>query len=732
MMNLKPYVNFCVDTDVRGVTTIELNVPDRPMNVLTPDVMAELEQIVQGLERSLDVRLVVIRSGKESGFLAGADVNVIASIASDEQADALIRAGQELFARIEALPMPKLVVIHGVCLGGGLELALACDYRIARNNSSTQIGLPEIKLGVIPGWGGTQRLPKLVGMSTALSMILKGDLIDARKAAKVGLVDRAIAPEEWDGGIARMIDDLLHHRVKARASRSLPLWQRVLDGTMPGRWLILKNVRKSAAGKFKHYPALAAALRVVKQGFDRRANGYEAERKEFVELLKTPTSRNLLNLFFAREKARQLKTWSTQAIPMVHDEPIRNVGVIGAGAMGAGIGQLAAFRGFHVVLKEVNDVAMEAGRKRIESLVNEVAKRKHMSASAQAELMNRIRLSCDDQSLADVDLVIEAVVEREDIKSQVFRSLDHVVKPAGILASNTSSLSVTRMSAATARPEKVAGLHFFNPVHRMELVEVVRAPETDDATIARLVAFVRALGKTPIVTSDSPGFLVNRVLFPYLGEAVLMVGEGHDIQRIDREIRRFGMPMGPLELLDQVGVDVAHHVSGSLGSVLPETDAVQQIFSTMVADGYLGKKTNRGFYQYSLGKQATASSFSQFPTSPPQSELGDHFREDGLTPIQRRLVYPMLAEAIRCFDEHVVSHAWAIDLGMVLGTGFAPHLGGPLSLVEAITPEMVLVNMKRLQSLHGKRFCPPTYLIDMVEHGEKCFAVPHSPTGVLR
>ncbi len=731
-MNLKTYKNFCVDTDVRGVTTIELDVPDRPMNVLTQEVMDELEQIVSGLERAINVHLVVIRSGKDSGFLAGADVNVIAAIDSDTQANSLIQAGQSLFARIESLPMPKLVVIHGVCLGGGLELALACNYRIARDNSSTQIGLPEIKLGVIPGWGGTQRLPRLVGMSTALSLILQGELVDARKAAKAGLIDLAIAPDEWDVGVTRMIDNLLNQHAIAQAQSRMPLWQRVMDRTQLGRWFIRKNVLRSIASKTKHYPALDSAMRAVELSFDRRANGYEFEREQFVELLKTPTCHNLLNLFFAREKARQLKTWSDQVPPTFHDEPIRKVGVVGAGAMGAGIGQLAAYRGFDVVLKEVNVETMEAGRQRVESLVDELVKRKHMSEAARSELMNRIQLSCEEHPLADVDLVIEAVVEREDVKAQVFQTLDKVVKKSAILASNTSSLSVTRMAESTVRREKVAGLHFFNPVHRMELVEVVRTAESDDASISRLVAFVRALGKTPVVTSDSPGFLVNRVLFPYLGEAVVMVSEGFDIEQIDCEIRRFGMPMGPLELLDQVGIDVAHHVSGSLDKILPGVGTVVQILDTMVDAGHLGKKTGQGFYLYRKGKKGKAAAIAGAQVMPLPVSLVEGFQHDSLTPIQRRLVYPMLAEAIRCLDERVVSQPWAINLGMVLGTGFAPHLGGPLGLVESITPEIVLANIKRLQFYFGERFAPPKHLIEMVERGEKFFAVPHSPTGVLR
>ncbi len=722
---------FDVDTDDRGVTTITLDVPDRPLNVLTQDAMEELDRIVSGLERATDVRVVVIRSGKDSGFLAGADVNVIASIDSDARAEALIEAGQKLFSRIAALPMPTIVCLHGVCLGGGLEMSLACDYRIARNNSSTQIGLPEIKLGVIPGWGGTQRLPKLVGMSTALAMILKGETLDARKALRVGLIDRAIEPDDWNAGVARFVDEVRRGKVK-RTTAGLPLWQRVADSTRLGRFVIARHVRASIASKVEHYPALDSALKAVELGFQSRANGFEFERDEFVELLRTPTCRNLLRLFFSRERARQIKTWSGEVSQSVHDEPIRKVAVIGAGAMGAGIGQLAAYRGFDVVMKEINDEMLAAGRRRIEGLIDAIAKRKRMSDSARAELSSKVTYSCDDASLADVDLVIEAVVERADVKAKVFASLDQVTKPTAILASNTSSLSVTDMSEATHRPGLVAGLHFFNPVHRMELVEVVRTAESDDDCISRLVTFVRALGKTPVVTADTSGFLVNRVLFPYLGEAVLMASEGFAVEHIDREVRRFGMPMGPLELLDQVGIDVAHHVASSLDKILPGVAPVVHSLAAMVEAGSLGKKSGQGFYRYEKGKRGKANQVNVNPVSSLPSALADDFRDDSLTSIQRRLIYPMLTEAIRCLDEHVVDQSWAIDLAMVLGTGFAPHRGGPLSLVEAITPSVVLANLRRLQFFFGERFEPPARLVRMVERGETTFGEPQFRSGVLR
>ncbi len=723
--------SFNVDTDERGVATITLDVPDRPLNVLTQDAMQELEHIVSELEHVRDVRAVVIRSGKDSGFLAGADVNVIASIDSDDRADELIRAGQDLFARIEALSMPTIVCIHGMCLGGGLELSLACDYRIARNNSSTQIGLPEIKLGVIPGWGGTQRLPRKVGMTTALSMILQGELLDARQALKVGLIDRAIDPEKWNAGVDHFVDEVICGHAK-RAKSRLPLWQRVADRTRLGRWFIARQVRAKIASKATNYPALKSALRAVELSYQPHGDGYHFEREEFVGLLRTPTCRNLLRLFFSRERARQIKTWSGNVSQAVHDDPIRRLGVVGAGAMGAGIGQLAAYRGFDVVMKEIDDETMSTGRARVEKLIDDIAQRKGMSALKKSELTHRVTYSCDDHALAEVDLVIEAVVERADVKAKVFESLDRVTKPSAILASNTSSLSVTEMSAATHRPQLVAGLHFFNPVHRMELVEVVRTSATDDASVARLVTFVRALGKTPVVTNDSSGFLVNRVLFPYLGEAIVMVGEGYAVERIDREIRRFGMPMGPLELLDQVGLDVAHHVAGSLHRILPSVAPVVDSLEAMVSRGSLGKKSGEGFYEYPKGRRGKPVSTPMAPVSPLPTPLVDDFRDDSLTPIQRRLVYPMLAESIRCLDEQVVEHPWAIDLAMVLGTGFAPHLGGPLRLVESITPAKVLANMRRLQFFYGERFEPPGRLVQMVDRGELTFDEPHFQPGVVR
>ena len=716
-MNDKTYNNFTVTTDARGVRRVVLDVPDRHMNIFNPSVMTELADIVSDLENSTDVSVVVFESGKESGFLAGADVGLIAEIQTPDQAMRLLDDGQVLFQRIEWLKMPTIVVIHGPCLGGGLEMALSCNHRIARDNPSTKIGLPEIKLGVIPGWGGTQRLPKLVGLMSALPMILQGKHLDAGQALRNGLIDRAISPDSWDEDVERFINDVLCGDARVSSKPRRKLTQRFLDGTKIGRSFVFRSTRKKIAKKIKHYPALEAAVTAIASAYQSGTDGYAVERAEFSKLLSTPTCRSLLSLFFAREKARDLKTWAPNESRAAHETPIQKIGVIGAGAMGAGIGQLASLRGFDVVLKEISEETAQMGRERIAKSLASLAKRKRWSEKKLSEMIEKVQVTCDPEMLADSDLVVEAVVERMEVKKSVFSEMDSLVGSNSILASNTSSLSINEMAADRKRPQHFGGLHFFNPVHRMELVEVVYGADTSATTVARLVAFVRALGKTPVVTKDSPGFLVNRVLFPYLGEAILMVREGFNVEKIDRDCRKFGMPMGPLELLDQVGLDVALHVATSLGDVLSETEPVVESLQEMVDAGMLGKKSGLGFYNYSKGKRGSVN--ERFTSA--SADRVDDYPDDGLTRIQRRLVYPMLAESIRCYEEKVVAEPWAIDLAMVLGTGFAPHLGGPLRVVDSIGAHRVLGNMRLLRSRRGPRFDPPKLLVSMANSGETFF-----------
>lgn len=719
-MNTGPYANFTVTKDDRGVVTAVLDVPNRPMNVFAHDVIEELRTIVSELEQAKDVKVALFRSGKASGFLAGADINGFTEVGTSDEAAALIKGGQDLFTRVEKLPCKTIAAIHGPCLGGGLEFSLSCDHRVAKDDDSTKIGLPEIMLGLIPGWGGTQRLPKQVGLPTGLKMILTGSHLSASKAYKNGLVDRVINADHWDAGINAFVDDVLNNRNLDNPKKRRPLAQRLVDATGLGRSFVFKATEKQIRSNVEQYPALGAALKAVKAGYA-GGDGFSIERNEFVRLIKTPTCHSLLGLFFAREKARTLTTWSPDHADAVANHPIKTVGVVGAGAMGAGIGQLSANRGYDVVMKEIDKAAADEAQRRMTKSIDKLAERKKWSDERRMELLEKIEVTDDDMPLKPCDLVVEAVVERDDVKDVVFKTLDRVVQDSAILASNTSSLSVSRMAKSTERKNQVAGLHFFNPVHRMELVEVVQAEQTDALTIARLVAFVKALGKTPIVTTDSPGFLVNRVLFPYLGEAVLMVTEGFGIEQVDKEIRKFGMPMGPLELLDQVGLDVAHQVAGSLANTMPEVKTVVDQFSGLLEHGYLGKKSGRGFYRYPKGKKTGATILPGIDPDLVPPGLGENYHNDGMTAIQRRLVYPMLSESIKCYDEGVVREAWAIDLAMVLGTGFSPPRGGPLHVVDSIGAETVLANLERLQEKLGDRFAPPQRLANMAKQNETFF-----------
>jgi len=703
---------FRVSTDENDVVTASLNVPDRPMNVLTEDVMQELSRIVQRVAQAKGLRAFVIRSHKESGFLAGADVTAIRDIDCPQHASALVLAGQQLFQRISRLSVPTIAVIHGPCLGGGLELAMACDFRVARDNSSTKLGLPEIKLGLIPGWGGTQRLPRLVGLRQGLRMILQGKLIDARQAFRMGLIHEAIRPETWDQDVSVFVQRVIRGEMSSdqhKRSRGWSDW--FWDQTKLGRHLVMMATRKQTRAQRRHYPAIQAAMKAVAAGFDKGSDGESIELHQFKGLVGSPTSKHLIGLFFAREQARRAETW-TRGIQVRNQDPIRTIGVVGAGAMGGGIAQLAAVRGYHVRVMEVDDAALARGTQQIQFHMSELAHRKRWSGAQLEETMSRIRYATSYDIFRDADLVVEAVVERMEVKRSVFDALASVVRPNTILATNTSSLAVDEVARKLANKNRFAGLHFFNPVHRMELVEVVRGGETDPETVARLVELVRALGKTPIVTADGPGFLVNRVLFPYLGEAIRLVRQGVSTIEIDRAAKRFGMPMGPLELLDQVGLDVALHVARSLKASMGESADVVDFLSVMCEHDHLGKKTGQGFYSYRRGKRATAVAQRSVLRKEDRNESSIGFQnsgyvDDGLSYLQRRLLYPMLTEASQCLEDGIVTEPWMVDLAMVMGTGFAPHTGGPLHLIDSIGSDAVLTNLNCLAVESGARFSAP-------------------------
>lgn len=704
-------INACVTLEhgAKDVLTLWLDSPQRSVNVFDAQMIEGLEQAVSHIVALPNTSLVVVRSRKQDCFFAGADVLAIAAMRNEQAVQTVIQRGQALMQRLADLPMPTLAVIDGICMGGGLEFAMACRYRVATDGSKTKLSQPEIRLGLIPGWGGTQRLPKLVGLRLSLNMILKGSSLSASKALRAGLVDRLLASDESETELKRCISDILDGRFASSPGGTAWLGRLLTDNPL-GRRVVLAMARRAVADQTQHYPALEQAITAVGLAYDRRRDGFSFEREAFTKLLFTPTAQSLLGLFLQRDLARKVDTWVSPAGDLAgdvqtsgaaaHPAPIQHLAVVGAGQMGAAIGALAALQGMRVTFKEIDQPAAQAGAQRVTQLLDKQQARGRLSANDSRQALQLCHFTSRWEDLAECDAAIEAVLEVDSVKRDVFQHLDRCLPPRSLLVSNTSSLSITRMAMVTKRRDKVAGLHFFHPVERMELVEVVRTELTDDAAVAKLLQLVRRLGKTPIVTSDKPGFLVNRVLFQYLGEAVRMVAEGYDIASIDRELKRFGMPMGPLELIDQVGIEIASHVANSLAGDQAEAEVPAAFLADMVQRKWLGKKSGMGFYDWSRGRQPNGKLVvHSTPTEP-----NDKFEEDGLTSISRRLVYPMLNEAVHCLDELVVTEPWMVDLGMVLGTGFAPMHGGPLRLIDAIGAPLVLRNLAALEQKYGKRF----------------------------
>ncbi len=693
--------NFTISVDDRNVLTAVLNVPDRPLNVFEDSVLIELHEVVQ-YARDNHVNMLVFRSGKEAGFLAGADIHRLQAIRSEEDCDWILRQGQDLFNTIEELPMPTVALIHGACVGGGLEFVLSCKYRLAVDLPSTKLGLPEVKLGLLPGWGGTQRLPKKVGLMQALPMMLEGKLLSAKQAARYGLVDEVIPEGRVEEALNDFINRCLKGEVSSHQKRTWLEW--AVNQTSLGRRFAMKKARQSVARHSRHYPALNKILDAVEAGLNSpkvTAHGLQVERQGFTKLIFGPVAPNLINLFLDQEKAKKGSTWTRDVDPL----PIKRILVLGAGTMGAGIAQLAAARGYSVVLQDIKEEYVERGMETIRSLFRKAVEKKAMTQKQADDSLARLSSRVDWGTDNDFDLMIEAVVEKLDVKESVFQKADQLLPSRAILVSNTSALPINEMANFTGRAEHVAGLHFFNPVHKMPLVEVIRAPGTSDETIATLVAVAKQLGKVPIVVKQSPGFLVNRILFPYLDEAARLTTEGYSVKDIDRAAKSFGMPMGPLELLDVVGIDVALDVSSTLSPLARQKTPSPELFQKMVAAGFKGQKSGRGFYHWSDGKRGEPAELPKVDGEPrPLTLEAWESGNESFDPIQQRLMFAMINEARKCLAEQVVAEPWMVDLGMVLGTGFAPFRGGPMQCLERWGEAEVIARLKTLEATCGERF----------------------------
>jgi 3-hydroxyacyl-CoA dehydrogenase/enoyl-CoA hydratase/3-hydroxybutyryl-CoA epimerase len=692
-----------------GQAFLWLDVHGKAMNVLGRQVIADLEAALSRVEEEASIQTLFIASKKPTGFCAGADIEEFADIHTSEQAMQASERGQKLMQKVANLRVPTVACISGFCLGGGLELALACDYRLVYDVSSTQLGLPEIKLGLLPGWGGTQRLARVVGLERALQIILQQRTLNAREAIKWGLADFL------EGDPAQGLTKPLGHLHK-RPKSGMPLrgWrQKLLESTPIGRGLIFKMAKKAVHAKaWEDMPAPFEALEAIRVGLTQGMDaGFRQEREGIGRLAVTKASRNLITIFFLVMNARKAEEKTL---------PCKKVGVVGAGTMGAGIAQLALLKGFDVVVQEINDGALAAGVKKIEDLVNKAVERRLLTADEARQKLAALGRTTSYQGFESADVVIEAAIEDLDKKRDIFRILDERCRPDTVLATNTSSLSVKQMQDGLRHPRRVAGLHFFNPVHKMMLIEVVRTPTTDEAVTSLLVRLAASLGKTPVVCNDSPGFIVNRILTPYLNEAGILIAEGLRVQAIDRTMCRFGMPMGPLELLDTVGLDVAAHVSRSVGPAFGERLKPHPALPRMCEHGWLGQKTGKGFYVYAPGKkkQVNSEALAKLGAELGMKALAGPVPEEQVREARERMVCLMVNEAAACLGEGLAERADILDLAMVLGTGWAPHRGGPLRYADDRGAGDIVAALEGLAKRHGVRFEPCAELRRRAKTGE--------------
>jgi len=622
------------ERDAAGVMWVWFDAPDSKVNVLSRAVMGELEA---GLDEwgARDPRGWIFISAKPDVFIAGADIRELAALGSVADGVAASQAGQRIFAKIEQLRAPTVAAIHGACLGGGCELALACRVRVATDHPKTQIGLPETQLGILPGWGGSQRLPRLIGLQAALGIMVPGGTVKAEKALRLELVDAVVPPVALRETAVAWLGKPSQRRTVLR----------VFDPVI--RLVARKRVLARTRGL---YPAPLRAIEVV-------GRGYAAEAQALGELVVTPVCKNLIRVFFLREKYTKWK------VPGVAAGKVGKVGVIGAGVMGAGIAQWCAARGLPVRLKDIKPEFVANGVKRIASVFREGVQRRKLTELEAQHGLARVHPTTDYTGFGSCDLVIEAVLEKIEVKRALFAELTPHLPDKCIIASNTSAIPIDDLATASGRPDRFVGIHFFNPVHKMPLVEVVRGTQTSPATLAAAVEFVKQLKKIPVIVRGTPGFLVNRLLMPYLNEAGKLVGEGVNATSIDAAMLAFGMPMGPLRLLDEVGLDVAFDVARELAEAFRDRMTVAPLLAEMHAAGLKGRKGGSGFYHYE-GRSERPNRKYHTGKSLPTAE------------IQQRLLAVMIAEAKLCLVEKVVETEDDIDVGIIFGTGFPPFRGG--------------------------------------------------------
>ena len=663
-----------------GICILTFDRPESGANIFDAATMDNLREHVDAIEKDASIKGVIVTSAKKSIFIAGADLKTLLKQAQTGEMRGFIAAGQKVFNRLAALKVPTVAAIHGACAGGGYEITLACDYRVASDDPATKIGLPETTLGLVPAWGGATRLPRLVGAANAAEVILKGNLHSGADALTLGLVDQVVPKEQ-------LLDAARKKLAEGKRKPSTPAASPELSPPKPGA--------NAAPGR---------AFEIIRgAGGSSIEESLAMEVDAISELGATEATQNLIRNFFLADKYRK---GSSKAAP----EKVMHAAVIGAGVMGSGIAQWLSSRGVSVILRDVNSAAIDRGLANIDKTYGDAVKRGLMNETRAKEGRARIVASTQPVPLRDVQIVIEAASEKLEIKKKIFEELAANTPETAILATNTSALPINDLAQSTAMPARVVGLHFFNPVSRMKLIEVVVGRDTVEVTRERALGFARQIGKVPVLVQDSPGFLVNRVLFPYLLDAAEMFRNGVSAEEIDGALLEWGMPMGPLRLIDEIGIDITVDIATTLEKAFGERDRAAKILQEMYAAKILGRKTGAGFYKYE-GKQQTPNPPSPGTGSAVASESLQQWRQEsgekfGLENITSRLVYLMVNEAARCLEEKVVATPEDADYGMVLGTGFPVYRGGPLRYAESVGLKKVVTDMDGIHSRAGEKFAP--------------------------